>query len=504
MPDVIVHQKDSRIKLKAEAGQSLFMLLRDHGFQLYSPCGGKGTCGKCLVHIKGYGDITSCLFLVEDSIEVVMPDYKMARILTSQHTLTRELPLQPGSLISLCQHPYGIAMDIGTTTLVFYMVDLLSGKLLETRSMLNPQAAFGHDVISRIQYASNGEGLKKMQNVIVDAINSQIKLMLRHQGLTDDNLVKLVAAGNNTMLHLLLGVDPSSMGQAPYIPRFVETQVKSGRDAGLLCNAGAEITLLPSVSAFVGSDILAGLGSIREEKGRSNYLFVDLGTNGELALVTPDCIWCCATAAGPVFEGANISCGIGGVEGAISEFQEGSIRVIGDEKPAGICGSGLVDIIAHLLDRGIIDPTGFMQGNFEVVPPEESGTGHSVFITPEDVRQVQLAKSAIASGIILLMKRAGVDFGDIDCLFLAGGFGNYLNIDNAMKTGLLPPQVRGKVISLGNAAGTGALLALNAVTYLEILSSIIQKTRHIELSDDDDFPLQFAMNMGFQALTDHS
>lgn len=497
MPEVFVHDRGFIAHVKAGDGENLFTLLRDNGFQVYSPCGGKGTCGKCLVHVRGYGDVTSCLFPVDTTIEVVMPYQNEARILTAQHDLTLELPLQPGPAVKLSDRPFGLAIDLGTTTLVFYLVDLMTGMLIETRSMLNPQAAYGQDVITRIQHASEDTGLQKLHQVIIGAINSQAGLFLQHHRLASENLVKIMVAGNNTMLHLLLGEDPSSMGQAPYTPRFTAAQVKSGKDLSLHCHAQAEITLLPSVSAFVGSDIVAGLGSIHFQENNAIYLFVDLGTNGELALVTSTCIWCCATAAGPVFEGANISCGVGGVEGAIAEFSEDGIGVIGDEKPTGICGSGLVDVIAILLDKGLIDATGLMKEDFEIVPGQESASGNSIFVNQEDVRQVQLAKSAIATGICLLLKRAGMEYDEIDALFLAGGFGNYLNVDNAMKIGLLPSQLKGKVISLGNTAGTGAILAINSLSFMDVLASILQKARHIELSEDEDFPLEYAMNMNF-------
>jgi uncharacterized 2Fe-2S/4Fe-4S cluster protein (DUF4445 family) len=497
MPEVFVHDRGLITHLKALDGENLFMLLRDHGFQVYSPCGGKGSCGKCLVHVRGYGDVTACLFPVVSSIEVVMPYQNEARILTAQHDLTLDLPLQPGPVAKLSDRPLGLAIDLGTTTLVFYLVDLISGMLIETRSMLNPQAAFGQDVITRIQHASTDTGLQKLHQVIIGAINSQAGLFLQRHQLTPENLVKIMVAGNNTMLHLLLGEDPSSMGQAPYTPRFTAVQVKSGKDLGMLCHKQAEITLLPSVSAFVGSDIIAGLGSINFPKIDANCLFVDLGTNGELALVTPPRIWCCATAAGPVFEGANISCGVGGVEGAIAEFSESGMEIIGDEKPLGICGSGLVDVIALLLDKGLIDSTGLMMEDFEIVPEEASASGRSIFVNQEDVRQVQLAKSAIATGISLLLRHAGLVHNDIDALFLAGGFGNYLNVDNAMKIGLLPAQLQGKVISLGNTAGTGALLAIKSLSFRDVLDSILHKAWHIELSEDENFPLEYAMNMNF-------
>ncbi len=496
MPAIIVHDQGTIVRLQAGEGEVLFTVLRDQGYQVYSPCGGKGTCGKCLVHVRGYGDVTSCRFKVEASVEVVLPLWKEARILTDQHALTRETFLQPGKALKLSDQPYGMAIDLGTTTLVFYLVDLTTGALVETRSMLNPQSVYGQDVISRIHYATVAGGLEQLHRAIIRAINSQSDIFVQHHHLEASDLVRIVAAGNNTMLHLLLGENPSSMGQAPYTPRFTAMQVKRSGDLGLHSHEQAEITLLPSVSAFVGSDIVAGLGSINFS-GQGNYLFTDLGTNGELALVTPDCIWCCATAAGPVFEGACISCGIGGVEGAIAGFSESGLNVIGDEKPLGICGSGLVDVIAYLLDKGIIDSTGLMEDNFEIVKKEKSAMRRPIYVSPEDVRQVQLAKSAIATGIRLLLRQAGLTFEDVDAFFLAGGFGNYMNADNAMKIGLLPRQLKNKVVSLGNTSGTGALLAVKSLSFLDVLNSVIQRSRHIELSEDPDFALEFAMNMNF-------
>jgi uncharacterized 2Fe-2S/4Fe-4S cluster protein (DUF4445 family) len=498
MPEIKVHDKGSVTSLVAREGELLFHVLREHGFTIYSPCGGSGTCGKCRVYVKGQGDVTACLFSIIDSIEVVLPDQREARILTVQHSLTLELPFNPGNSSLLSGNPYGIAIDLGTTTLVSYLVNLNNGFLVETHSMLNPQTSFGGDVISRIHYASiTPGGLRELQQTVIEAVNYQLNHFRHLMKCSGNDFVKITLAGNNTMLHLFLGADPSSMGVAPYIPGFTDTQTRKGKELGLECHPDAEITLLPSVSAFVGADIVAGIGSIRPTEEYRRYLFIDLGTNGELALLTPEKIWCCATAAGPVFEGANITCGMGGVVGAIAEFSEENYRVIGDEKPMGLCGSGLVDIVAFLLDSKLIDETGLLSKTFEIVSKEKSGTGNAIIINQEDIRQFQLAKSAIASGIIILLKLAGMKFEDLDALFLAGGFGNYLNVESAMKVGLIPSRMREKVIFLGNTAGTGSLLALRSVSFIKVLNTLLRKTIHIELSEDNDFPLEFAMNMAF-------
>jgi uncharacterized 2Fe-2S/4Fe-4S cluster protein (DUF4445 family) len=499
MPELKIHDGGKIYSFQIEKDELLLETLRSQGFSIYSPCGGKGSCGKCLVMVKGTGIVTSCLFKVQDSIEVVLPEQRGAQVLSAQHSLTRDLPLNPGESIHLSDNPHGIAIDLGTTTLVFYLVSLKTGSLVETLTMLNPQSVFGADVISRIQYASSSpSALMELHTSICSAINSRIRRFMNFLHIRPHDFVKITIAGNNTMLHLLLGKDPTSMGQAPYTPLFTGIQKRIGSELRLTCHPGAEITLLPSVSAYVGADIVAGISSIQPTEQYRNYIFVDLGTNGELALVTPQTIWCCATAAGPAFEGANISCGMGGVEGAIAQYSAMGYQVIGDEKPIGICGSGLVDVVAYMVEYGSIDLSGFLENEFEIVDADHSGTEKAIKITQADIREVQLAKSAIASGINILLKQANLGFEDIDALFLAGGFGNYLNVESAMKIGLIPPRMKDKVISLGNTAGTGAILSLTCESFeTRVIPEILHRTRYVELAEDDDFPLEFAMNMSF-------
>ena len=224
---------------------------------------------------------------------------------------------------------------------------------------------------------------------------------------------------------------------------------------------------------------------------------MDIGTNGELALVTENSVLCCSTAAGPAFEGARISCGMGAVEGAISAFSDDGYTVIGDEKPAGICGSGLIDIVAWLCDNGRINTEGQMDNDYTIVTASMTAAGQSISLSQDDIREVQLAKSAIASGVKILLKQAGMNFDQIDALFLAGGFGNYINTGNAIRIGLLPAELKERIIPLGNTSGTGAILALKSVKFNEIIKELLGKTRHIELAGDEDFATEFAMNMFF-------
>lgn len=498
MVKLIVHQQGKIIQTEAEVGEILLDVLRNKGFDVYAPCGGKGTCGKCKILVKGEGIVTSCFYLVNDSIELVLPDKREAKILVAQHTHTIQLPLMPGPCADLSAYPHGLAIDIGTTSLVFYLVNLITGSIVETRAILNPQAKYGADVISRIQYtAEYHDGLKILQKVILNAMNQELAHLVNFAGITKNEIIKVVVTGNTTMLHLLLGVNPISLAIAPYKAQFIEEQILRGEELQLNCFPGAEIKILPSISAFVGADIAAGLASIAPSDKYRKYLFMDIGTNGELALVTEDRIWCCSTAAGPAFEGAKISCGMGAIEGAISAFGNEEYTVIGNEKPIGLCGSGLIDLVAWLVENKKINSDGLLEHDFIIVPAAESGTGQVISLSQTDVREVQLAKSAIASGINLLLKQSGLTFDHIDTLFLAGGFGNYINIESALRIGLIAPALKDKIIPLGNTSGTGALAALKSVQFDDVLNKLISKTTLVELTGYDDFAVEFAMNMMF-------
>ena len=485
-------------ELEVKSGVLLLNALRDNGLDVIAPCGGNGTCGKCRVLVKGQGSVTSCLFLVKEDIEVVLPDRKESTILEKQHEFTRAVSLQPGEEAEKAPFPLGIAVDIGTTTIVCYLVNLITGSVLETVSGMNPQVRYGADVISRIQHAGKGPSqLKQLQDILLSFLNEKIEFMAHNSGFDVSFIVKMSVAANNTMLHLLKGVDPSSMAHVPFTPRFTSSQKIRFSELKIHGNEMGMITLLPSLSAYVGADIMAGIASIHPGEGIRNYLFLDIGTNGELALVTPRKIWCCATAAGPAFEGANISCGMGALSGAIKSFTNKGYMVIENEPAAGICGSGLIDLIAVLLEKGIITSEGIISGDYLIANTDVTADSEPLYLTQQDVREVQLAKSAIKSGINILLQEAGMDFKDLDGLFLAGGFGNYINIDNAMRIGLLPLEMKGKIIPIGNTSGTGAILALKSVVFEKSLEDVISKSILVELSDNENFEMEFAMNMYF-------
>ena len=498
MHKVEIWTKEHKQIVRSNGSDLLLTVLRDAGHDIYAPCGGNGTCGKCKVWILGEGSVTSCFYPVSNDISVRLPDHRESRILVDQHNYTQKLPLLPGDSTQLSSYPYGVAIDIGTTTLVFYLVDLITGVISETRAVPNPQSKYGSDVISRINYTSQHKaGLDELQNILINVINEELQHFISFIGVRSDDVVKIRIAGNTIMLHILLGKDPLPLALAPFTPQFTAAQKIKADELGLSCNLNADIETLPNISAYVGADIVAGLASIAPDEKYKNYLFMDIGTNGEMALVTNEKIICCATAAGPAFEGANIKYGMTATDGAISEFNGEETEVIGNVPPVGICGSGLIDIVAYLLENEIVDSEGVLNYAFKVVAKEDTGIDEDIAITQEDIREVQLAKSAISSGVNILLKNAGISHEDLDVVFLAGGFGNYIDTESAMKIGLLSSQFKDKIISLGNTSGTGAFLSLKSEMFNEQVDRVIERSEHIELAEDMDFSLEFAMNMMF-------
>jgi uncharacterized 2Fe-2S/4Fe-4S cluster protein (DUF4445 family) len=340
--------------ITSESNQSLWNILNQNGYNIYAPCGGKGTCGKCLVNVTEVGPVLACTYYPDKNIEIILPGKEEANILTSQTEYLEDLPLDGNKTNHVTANPYGAAIDIGTTTVVIYFISMLSGQIKKITSFINPQNIFGADVISRINYCQTHEnGLKELQQIITSVINTEFGTFSIYENITPDDFEKVIIVGNTTMLHILLGENPISIAMAPFKPKFTDKQTRKGDTTGLHINSNARVITLPCISAFIGADILAGLTALKVSL--KNYLFLDIGTNGEIALVKGEKIFTCATAAGPAFEGANISCGMGAVSGAISGFTDKeNYQVIGNTYPRGICGSGIVDIVAYLMSDDLI------------------------------------------------------------------------------------------------------------------------------------------------------
>ncbi|MDR2177159.1 MAG: ASKHA domain-containing protein [Treponema sp.] len=483
---------------EAENGETVLAALARGGFVIDAPCGGRGLCGKCGVrlirgtirssagrNVTGGADIVpACRSIPETDITIELPRH--------DNSVRNEVDAAVRNVRTPARA--GVALDLGTTTLSAQLVDMDGGEVLDTCSELNDQRVFGADVMSRINAAKNGKTgeLFALINRQTEKITGQF---CEKWGIS--KIEKLVVAGNTTMLHLFININPASMGEAPFTPAFLEARQFGGEDISLPVE---HVTVLPSIAAFIGSDIVSGLASLDILAGADNSLFIDIGTNGEMALFHGGQIYCCSTAAGPALEGAEISCGMGGVTGAISRISRKngqlSFSVIGGSGPRGICGSGLVDVMALMLREGIIGETGALDsaysGGFTV-------TGN-ISIVNRDVRQYQLAKSAIRSGINILCKNAGLSLAGISTVYIAGGLGFFIDTANAITAGLLPKEFSGKIAVCGNLSLRGALRCLGEgdTAFLAACDRIIAKSVNIDLAADSAFMDEFAGNMLFE------
>jgi uncharacterized 2Fe-2S/4Fe-4S cluster protein (DUF4445 family) len=461
------------------------------GVIISAPCGGRGRCGKCRVRLlegQVCGDTPDADGMVRACAAIPLSDITIACTASGELGATGTLP-------AAMERPVraGIALDIGTTTVSARLVDLYTLSAIDTISELNDQRPFGADVISRIGAAKNGK-----TGELFSLINRQTERIINSfkEKLDIPKIEKLAVAGNTTMQHLFLNVDPSGMGELPFTPVFLEGKELSGDALSLSVE---NITILPSISAFVGADISAGLTVLDILNVPGSSFFIDIGTNGEMALCNEGTIYCCSTAAGPAFEGAEISCGAGGIKGAISgvKLAEGktaglSVTTIGNVPPVGICGSGLVDAVAVMLKQGVIDETGFM-----TAPKNEFNLADGVSINGRDIRQFQLAKGAILSGIKILCKNAGLRLSEIKNIFVAGGFGFNINKQNAVNAGIFPGEFLDQLSVCGNLSLQGAEECLGAKDFIRRCEKIISQCTVIDLAADPSFTDEFAENMLF-------
>jgi uncharacterized 2Fe-2S/4Fe-4S cluster protein (DUF4445 family) len=417
---------------------------------------------------------------------------------------------------------FGLAIDVGTTTVVTSLLELESGEQLGSVSSLNPQSVYGGDLMSRIAFAQFNPGnLRKLQTRIVGLLNRQIAEVCSASGVLARWIYKVAIVGNTCMHHVLLGIDPSHVGLAPYAPVMRHPLVLPARDVPLNIAPEAQVCLLPIVAGFVGADAVAVTLATHLDESDDLRVAVDIGTNGEVILGSREKLWACSAPAGPALEGAQIRCGMRGAAGAIDRVLVGDgidVHTIGETEPLGICGSGLIDLVAGLLDAGAIDWTGLIQvdqrgglppglrdrleqrGEERVVVvlrPGEAGARREIVLTQDDVRQVQLAKGAIASGIALLQQVAGVPTGRIGELLLAGGFGNYLSIPSAIRIGLIPPLPLERVRYVGNAAALGAQACLLSEKERQRAEDIARRIEHVSLAAHPAFEDVFVDAMNF-------
>lgn len=501
---------------------NILKYLQQNKVNIMSPCNGQGICGKCkvLIHSKpkpnkqelsalssselDQGIRLACSRNVLEDIDVEILNEQLNMKITSSFTTIKNknpyIKLQKDNnkynvyrgnkLIKSTQFnkAYGVAVDIGTTTVVVTLNDLIGNHPIDIVTFLNPQSKFGADVISRIQYAGSKEGLDTLSQLITTAIDNSIETLLSSNKIEDDCLYEVVVAANNTMVHLLLHIDPTALALSPYKSNLLQT-IETRYGDVFDNNRNATLTIIGGFDSYVGGDIVSGIYSENLHKKETYNLLVDLGTNGEIVLIKNDRAFATSTAAGPAFEGVNIFCGIGAVEGAINTFKyPKDITTINNKEAIGICGSGLIDIVSELVQNDIIDFSGRMKGSFNITK--------DIVLTPNDIREVQLAKAAIRAGVEHLLLDAKVSNQDIDTVYIAGGFGKYVDLQHFFNLGIIPMDLYEKVQVIGNSSVRGAVKYLYRPLSKEI-ESIRLNCEIIQLGTSSTFQDLFVANMHF-------
>ncbi len=431
------------------------------------------------------------------------------------------IAVEPGDTTALS---YGFILDVGTTTVAIYLADMKNGDVIDAAGIANPQRGFGADVLSRITAAATVENRREMQTLTLDGIAEAMQVLLTRQGVDPARVYTVIMVGNTTMSHLFLGVDPANLAMAPFIPCYRSRTVHKGAALRLPVHPEAHVHVLPNISGYVGSDTMGVAMATKLWELDGVSVAVDIGTNGEILLSSKGEVWACSAAAGPAFEGSHIKQGMRAGEGAVEkvtlENDAVNIQVIGKSAPVGICGSGLIDAVAELVRVGLLEPTGrfvnekspaFAQPlarrlrtgadgirEFVLVYAGEHRAKEDIAVTLKDVRELQLAKAAIAAGIEVLLKEAGIeDASKIDRLFLAGAFGNYLDREKAVALGLFPGVSVDKIVPVGNAAAEGAGLCLLSTGERAASDDIATRIHPVELSARTDFNDLWVRCIGF-------
>ena len=433
----------------------------------------------------------------------------------------RLIAIEPGDT-SRCN--YGIAFDIGTTTVVGFLLDLTAGREIAVGARTNPQIAFGDDVVNRINRAANDPNdLKKLQSIIVQCLNEIIGECCKKARIRRGQIYEATVVGNTTMNHLFLGINPAFIAQAPYVAALRRPVNARAREVGLRIHPSGLVHTLPNIAGFVGADTVGVILSAGMHEAEEMMLAVDIGTNGELVLGNRDRLVTCSTAAGPAFEGARIRFGMRAAEGAVDRVlvnDDLAYNVIGNCPPRGICGTGLIDLVAELLRVGCIDPTGRLlpiedlppsvpdavkrrvvkgEGgmDFIIATADQTELDEPIRLTQRDIREFQLAKGAISAGIAILMKELGVQPADLGHILLAGAFGNFIRRKMARRVGLLPDVPSERIFYIGNAAGAGARMALLSRRCKTTANRISERAEYLELAGRADFQDEFMSGMMF-------
>lgn len=544
--------------MELQPGQSVYSTLTALGLMTTAVCGGNGYCGKCKIKIlsgklcpitatemmaltteelnAGYRLACQAIACSDISIQihentygenhakdlVVLPDFFYQCLARQEFVCEQKKAIDRWSRASSA---YGFAYDIGTTTVAGSLWDLKSNSCMGTLAKQNPQCVHGGDVITRIEYALLDKNhIFQMQQEVLLCINEIAEELLDLYHISPSSVCRITVAGNMTMSHILMGVSVDSLARMPCVPVFCAPVTSTAGEMGLHVNPAAEWYLLPQIAGHVGADITGVViaTNIFELDGVS--VVIDIGTNGEILVAKGNQILACSTAAGPAFEGAKISCGMRAAKGAIEQVRfdsnDVSIKVIGNVPPKGLCGSGLIDVLAGLNAYGLINAAGKLLNKEEAQEKEitdsltkrlfgeglQSGfllysdKDRNVSILQQDIREAQLAKGAIFGGILTLLNKLHLNVEDIDRILIAGAFGNCINIDSALKIGLIPPVGRSHVFSIGNAAGVGASMVLLSDIFRKRAEVQARKIKHIELARDEIFQQMYTKGMFFPVI----
>lgn len=482
MSIITIHHKCIEKSFASDVDANLLSFLRENGYSINAPCGGNGLCGKCKVKLKddmGERIVSACCTSINSSCEVWLPDE--AADLSWNESFENH-SFESG------RTGFGCAVDLGTTTVAVSLFSLSDGKSIGSASRWNAQESFGADVITRISHCIDNEnGLETLSGIIRSQILDMLNELCKEHEVPFEEVKEIFLAGNTVMQHIFAGISPISIASAPFTPLSLfddNSPVMLGK---------IPVFMSPCVAGYVGGDITAGILSTAISSKNTKSLFIDVGTNGEMVVGSLSSITACAVASGPAFEGAGISCGMPASYGAVNrvDLLDGRLifEVIGGGEAKGICGSGLLDLISCLLELGYIDESGYLEESFYLTD--------KIYINQRDIRQLQLAKAAVSAGIKLLMNAEKLSFEDIDNMYLAGGFGNKLRPESAVRIGMLPAEMLGRIKTSGNTSLSGAEICLLNPSRRNELIEIKNKCNYIELSSEPAFNDCFVDEMAF-------
>lgn len=511
--------------ISMHGGATILEAAEQAGIILDNICGGSGTCGKCAVFVEGVREkVLACQYLIDSDLTVVLEvGAKLFEQRILQNGIDRQIEIAPSIVEAnpdLVKTPgciFGIAVDIGTSTVVAKLLDMVDGSCKGQAAASNPQIRYGDDVISRIIYAQTKEGLEKLNKSIIDCINELISQLCTQANIRRTSIYEITVAANTTMNHILLKLPTKQLGQAPYQAYSVKAHDIEAKQAGIDINAQGRLYSIENIAGFVGADTTAVAVAVGIDQVEKMTLIVDIGTNGEIVLGNKDALYAASCAAGPAFEGARISQGSRAIEGAIERVivndEDIDIDVIGGRTAKTICGSGLIDAIAVLIELGLLDNTGKLMSADKagnelpekiikrlidkngqpafILANSENGS-KPVILTQQDIRETQLAKAAIRAGVVLLQEKLNIADEDLEQVLLAGAFGNYIQRDSAKRIGLLPDVDVKKIHFIGNAACSGAEMVLVSKKARKQAKELSETIEYVELASSDKFQTVFA------------